>query len=326
MKNMWRAVRTALWLIVAMLGAAGAARAEPAQVTVGTYINKIQDVSFPDNRYAVDFYVWFRWKPEGALKDYQPLESFELVNGRIENKSSAVEKTIGDLRYASVRVSAVIAETWDLKNFPFDEHRLKIHLEDSQHVAGDLVFVPDTTNSRIGDEIDLAGWSLSDFAAETGPKVYKTNYGDSSLPTDARSEYSRFTVAMTMTRDSYGSAYKLLSTVLAATAVAFVAFMVKPTDLDPRFGLGVGALFAVAASAFVVSSSVPDSGVMTVADFIHIIAMGSIFASLLQSALALKFEVSGRLDVANRLDYWSLVIFPVVFFGWSFWVIGQAIR
>lgn len=326
MKSMWRAVLTALWLAVAMMGATGAARAEPAQVTVGTYINKIQDVSFRDNRYVVDFYVWFRWKPEGALANYQPLESFELINGVISSRSSEVEKTIGDMRYASVRVNATIAETWNLENFPFDEHRLKIHFEDSQHVSRDLVFVPDTTNSRIGDEIDLAGWSLSDFAAETGPKVYKTNYGDSSLPTDARSEYSRFTVSMSMTRDSYGSAYKLLSTVLAATAVAFVAFMVKPTDLDPRFGLGVGALFAVAASAFVVSSSVPDSGVMTVADFIHIIAMASIFASLLQSALALKFEVSDRLDIANKLDYWSLVIFPIVFFGSSFWVIAQAIR
>ncbi len=325
MKNVWRAVLTALWLTVALAGATGAARAEPAQVTVGTYINKIQDVSFRDNRYVVDFYVWFRWKPEGALKDYQPLESFELINGIITSKTSAVEKTIGDLRYASVRVNANIAETWNLENFPFDEHRLKIHFEDSEHVARDLVFVPDTTNSRIGDEIDLAGWSLSNFSADVTPKVYKTNYGDSSLPIDARSEYSRFTVGMEMTRDTYGSAYKLLSTVLAATAVAFVAFMVKPTDLDPRFGLGVGALFAVAASAFVVSSSVPDSGVMTVADFIHIIAMASIFASLLQSALALKFEVSGRLDISDKLDHWSLVVFPVLFFGWSFWVIAEAI-
>ena len=81
MKNVWRAVLTALWLTVALAGATGAARAEPAQVTVGTYINKIQDVSFRDNRYVVDFYVWFRWKPEGARKDYQPLESVEMKAG-----------------------------------------------------------------------------------------------------------------------------------------------------------------------------------------------------------------------------------------------------
>ena len=63
-----------------------------------------------------------------------------------------------------------------------------------------------------------------------------------------------------------GAAIKLLSTVILATGVAFVSFMVKPSDLDARFGMGVGALFAVAASAFIVSASVPDSASLTVAD------------------------------------------------------------
>ena len=118
---------------------------------------------------------------------------------------------------------------------------------------------------------------------------------------------------------------RLVSTVLAATAVAFVAFMVKPSDLDPRFGLGVGALFAVAASAFVVSSSVPDSGVMTIADQVHMVAIGFIFLSLLQSAFALKLEVSGREAQSVRLDHWSLLVMPLVFFGWAAWLIGRAI-
>ena len=187
------------------------------------------------------------------------------------------------------------------------------------------MFVPDARNSRLGDELDLAGWTLSNFVGEVTPKVYKSNYGDTSLPSGARSEYSRYSMSMGMERESFGTAWKLLSTVLAATAVAFVAFMVKPSDLDPRFGLGVGALFAVSASAFIVSSSVPDSGVMTVADEVHMVAIGFIFLSLLQSALALKLEVSGREAQAVRLDHWSLAIFPVLFFGWAAWMIGRTI-
>ncbi len=302
-----------------------ALHAQPAQVVVGSYVTKVQDVSFKDNKYALDFYLWFRWKPEGVLADYKPIESFEIVNGKIESKSSVVEKKIGDLNYASVRVSATISETWDLKEFPFDQHRLRVHLEDSAHGTDELVFVPDTKNSRLGDELNLAGWVLGNFKGEVSAKVYQSNYGDTSLPSDARSEYSRYSVSMDMNRTTFGTAWKLLSTVLAATAVAFVAFMVKPSDLDPRFGLGVGALFAVAASAFVVSASVPDSGVMTAADQVHMVAIGFIFLSLLQSAFALKWEVSGREAAAVRLDHWSLVIFPILFFGWAAWVIGRAI-
>ena len=322
MPDRW--LRAALAVLV-LMGVADGVRADPVHVVVGSYVTKVQDVSFKDNKYAVDFYLWFRWKADGALADYKPLDSFELVNGKIENKSSVVEKKIGELSYASVRVSATISETWDLKQFPFDSHRLQVHLEDSAHGTDELVFVPDTKNSRLGDELNLAGWVLTDFKGVVTDKVYQSNYGDTTLPSDARSEYSRYSLSMDMNRTTFGTAWKLLSTVLAATAVAFVAFMVKPSDLDPRFGLGVGALFAVAASAFVVSSSVPDSGVMTIADQVHMVAIGFIFLSLLQSAFALKWEVSGREADSVRLDHWSLFVFPLLYFGWAAWLIGHAI-
>ena len=87
--------------------------------------------------------------------------------------------------------------------------------------------------------------------------------------------------------------------------------MVKPSDLDARFGMGVAALFAVAASAFVVSASVPDSASLTVADKLHTIALGGIFLTLLISALCLRLEVRDREDLAFKIDHWSLAILPL---------------
>lgn len=309
-----------------LLGCSLAARAEPAEVVVGSYVNKIQNLNFKENKYTLDFFLWFRWKAEGPLADYKPLESFELVNGFVENKGSVVEKKVGDMNYASVRVTATMSENWQLEYFPFDRHKIEVFVEDSNASLKDLVFVPDLTNSRLGDEIDLAGWDASRFVAEARSKVYHSNYGDPSLPTDARSEFSRFAFEMDLDRQSFGSAIKLLSTVLLATAVAFVAFMVKPSDLDARFGMGVGALFAVAASAFIASSSVPDSGVMTTADFVHMVALAFIFGSLLISAICLKLEVSGREALAFRIDHICVVLLPALFYGWAAYEVWHAMR
>lgn len=322
-KNLLRFWAAAL---LASLALSSTAVAEPAPVVVGSYVNKIQDLNFKDNKYTLDFFIWFRWKAEGALADYKPLESFEIINGKIEDKASVVEKKIGDMNYASARITATMAETWDLARFPFDAHTMKVNIEDSSLSQKDLIFVADKANSRLGDEINMAGWVESNFAAAIVSKTYRSNYGDLSLPTDAKSEYSRLVFSMDIQRETYGSALKLLSTVLLATAVAFVAFMVKPSDLDARFGMGVGALFAVAASAFIAASSVPDSGVMTVADQVHMIALAFIFASLLMSAFCLKLEVSGREEAAFRIDHWCLVLFPILFYGWAAWEIWQAAR
>lgn len=315
-----------LALVACCLAGIGSVRAQPSEVVVGTYINKIQDLSFKDNKYTLDFFLWFRWKAEGALADYKPLESVEIINGKIENKSSIVEKKIGDMNYASVRITATIAETWDLASFPFDAHTMLVNIEDSSFSTKDLVFIDDAVNSKLGDEIDLAGWTAKGFSTSILRKIYRSNYGDLSLGTDAQSEYSRFVIGTRIERTSFGSAVKLLSTVLLATAVAFVAFMVKPSDLDARFGMGVGSLFAVAASAFVASSSVPDSGDMTVADRMHMIALAFIFMTLLISAVCLKMVVTGREELAFRIDHYCLGLLPAVFYGWAAWEVWRHLQ
>jgi hypothetical protein len=311
-------------LYLAGLVTCGSASAEPAEVIVGTYVNRVQDLSFRENRYTLDFYVWFRWKAQGALADYKPLESFEIMNGRVDNKASVVEKKVGDFSYASARVTATISDNWELANFPFDRHRTELRIEDSSLSALDLIFVPDKANSRLGDEIEMAGWTASNFGSGVEPRLYRTNYGDPSLPTDAKSEYSRYVVSWDLDRVGWGAALKLLSTVILATGVAFVSFMVKPSDLDARFGMGVGALFAVAASAFIVSSSVPDSASLTVADKMHMVALACIFLTLLMSAFCLRLEVHEREELAFKIDHWSLAVMPLLFYGWVVWVIVKA--
>lgn len=319
-------LRAVLFTAVALLALLFGAQAAAQQVATGAYVIKIEDLNFRENRYALDFYVWFRWKPEGPLADYKPLDSFELVNGKVESKTSVVEKAIGDMKYASVRVSASMSETWDLARFPFDSHTMAVKIEDSAYTTKDLVFVADRSNSGLGDEIDIAGWTARNFTTDVQTKVYRTNYGDTSLPTEAQSEYSRFVFSVDIDRRSHGWAVKLLSTVLLATGVAFVAFLVKPSDLDARFGMGIGSLFAVSASAFISASLVPDAGDMTLADKMHMIALAFIFGTLLLSALCLKLEVSDRQALADRIDHWAVVMLPLAFYGWAAYMIGRGLR
>ncbi len=298
-------MRTLLRGLVALLlsGAAGVAGAtEPATVIVGSYVNQILDLSFKDRRYTIDFWVWFRWKPEGAMADYKPLESFELINGRIDSKTSIVEKKIDDVNYASARMAANISQSWELDSFPLDNHRLRIRLEDSKHATNELVYETDLAHSGLGDEINLSGWTVSFFDAGVTSKVYNSNFGDVSLPTRDRSEYSRLTFSMDLRRENHEAAIKLLTVMVVAPLVAFAAFLIKPTDVNTRFGVGVGALFAVATSAVIAASAVPDSGALTTADRMHMIAMLFIVASLVQSAICMRWVEIGHEVRSRRLD------------------------
>ena len=313
MRSLFRGLLVAPLLVGGGAGAETAEPAEPARVIVGVYVNQILDLSFKDRRYTIDVYVWFRWRPEGQMADYRPLDSFEFINGRIENKTSIVEKTIDGVNYATARVTANISEPWDLDAFPLDNHRLRIFLEDSKRVASEMIFEVDRANSRLGDEIRLSGWTLSFFDAGVTTKAYSSNFGDVSLPTRDRAEFSRFTFSMDLRRDNHEAAIKLLTTMIVAPLVAFAAFVIKPADVNTRFGLGVGALFAVATSAVIVASAVPDSSALTAADKMHMISMTFIFASLVQSMVSMKLDVTGHRRGSIWLDRCCLLVFPLLF-------------
>ncbi len=87
---------------------------------------------------------------------------------------------------------------------------------------------------------------------------------------------------------------------VVATALAFGMFFVKPTD-DPRFNLGVGAIFAVVASEYIVAACLPATHVVTLANALHILALVTIFAAIAESIVALRLERADKLGTANAL-------------------------
>lgn len=309
--------------------AVGQKLADPGKVMVGTYINRVHDINYQENKVSIDLFIWFRWESAGVLADFKPLQSVEIVNGFVDSggMTSMVTKQIVGVSYASARLKATIFHNWGLATFPFDKHRVFVHLEDSALDSKILQFqAEDSKNSGISEELVLPGWIVQPVEARVEQRAYATNFGDDTRGADPRSQYSRLSFGIDIERKGLGTPIKVLTTVIVATLVAFVAFAIRPTDVDPRFGLGIGALFAVTASSYIVASIAPDSDVLTIADQIHVAAILFIFASLIQSVFALKWDESGKEVLWKRLDFWCMVSFPNLFLMAIAAIIIKALR
>lgn len=57
-------IRNLLLAVILLLGALPSVAQEtaPEEVTVGVYVNDIQQLDLQTHSYAMDFYVWLRWK------------------------------------------------------------------------------------------------------------------------------------------------------------------------------------------------------------------------------------------------------------------------
>ena len=202
------------------------------KVHVGVYVKQIHGISLKESQVTVDFHIWFRWADDGL----KPLESFDLVNGRIESKQSVYEAEVRGYHYASCRVVASIHKLWDVSRFPLDSHTFTIEIEDNNLEVEKLVYVPDLQNCGMSTNAEVAGWTLSPGKVLVLTNTDLTNYGDISLPSGHESSWSRFVFSIDVARPGTGVFVKLFAGLFIATAIAVQALRVPARHIDAAPG------------------------------------------------------------------------------------------
>jgi hypothetical protein len=283
------------------------ATAHPTQVTTGIYVDRIPELKIKESNWTVDCYIWFRWKGN----EIHPGENFQVVGGWIEERQKVDEYVSGDEHYERYRVVAKITKSFDVRRFPMDEHLLTINIEHPAYKRAEVIFVPDTSSS-VSSRVQVVGYRIAGSQIVEKPHAYSTTLGDPRLPKDFRAVHSQFRMGIDLKRDGWGFFFKLFQGLLASLALAMVAFFIRPTDLDPRFGLGVGAFFASIASTYITSSLIPDTGVMTLADILNGIGMVTIFMTTVQSVVSLRVYETERDEALSkaydRVSFWVFLL------------------
>jgi hypothetical protein len=274
----------------------------PAEVQTGAYVLRLSNVSQKDGTFDVDMWVWFRWT-DPALKPY---ESFELANGQISSRSEAVVSQDAGANYTTVRVQATIFHEFDVSRYPMDDHTITLEFEDENLDNAHLRYVADE-GIALDPAVKVAGWDVALGQATVADHSYATTYG-SRASGAAAGEYSRLIVPVTLKRTTIAPLFKDFWISGLSVLLGLLAFRVRATDLDARFGLGVGSVFAASANAFVISDSLPQTTIVTLAEQINFLAIGTIFFSVFMSIASLRLCYAGKDEASERLDLRALIV------------------
>ena len=285
--------------------------AGPQEVHVGAYVMHIHEVNIKENYFVADLYIWFRWRGD----DLKPYKTFSLIDAREETKTEPVVAHLPDgSNYAYVRDVAKLTRFWDLRQYPLDHHDFDINIEEDEREDSLLRYIADEDNSGADqNRIAMPGWKLLRTYPLIGSGVYRSNFGDTSLPQNQETRYARLTLRMTFAREGELVFLKLLFGVWVGAGISFVAFFIPPKRIDPRFGVGVGAIFAAIASEYIVTQSLPDTNTVSLADKLHVVAFAFIFASIVESTCSLYLVENSHEQQSNRMDRLSRWIFPSSF-------------
>jgi len=84
--------------------------------------------------------------------------------------------------------------------------------------------------------------------------------------------------------------------------IAMVGFAPNPSEVEPRFGLPVGGLFAAVGNKYIIDSILPESASFTLVDILHSLTFFTIFAILVVSAICLRLHDRDKVEESFRVN------------------------
>lgn len=295
--------------------AAAGAPAAPAKVTIGLYINDIQDLDFKTNSYIVDLYLWFRW----TGKDLDPIKSAEFMN--VFDPQSQQKTVLFDAPkvmpdgslYNIVRYHGRFSKKFRLEKYPFDRQSLDFVIENSVSASSAQQFVPDGRAITINPQLSLPGYRFSEPQMRIADYTYPTDFGDLSAA-NAES-YSRVVVSVPIARPMFTLAIKTFGPILLIVICATLVFFINPHFVEGRIGLAITALLTLVAIQFTAAASLPDADYFTMLDKLYMLSYAFIIAALVRVVLTSWAGAGeGRAEddaVAEGDHTWGIVLLVV---------------
>ncbi len=293
--------------------------AKPDTVSVGIYITSIHDIDFRQKEYAITFWLWLKYKN----KDFDFVNNLEVPQAKTVEKSFSSIDSSGQRIYMQMKLQCIMKDSWKISNFPFDQQKLRLSIENSQFDSRDLVFIADTVGNHFDPRFTLRGWVIDSCNISTGTKAYETAFGIEGVD-KPHTEYSSFRVRLGIKRDAGGLFWKMFLGMYIAFLIAYICFYIHTDGIDSRFGLSVGSLFAVIGNKYIIDSSLPESTSFTLVDTLHGLTLFFIFSVIAATAYSLKLVKKDQQAKAHRFDMIIAQVYLIIYVALNIWFISRA--
>lgn len=271
--------------------------AQPDTVTVGSYVISVHDINFRDKQYTMRFWLWFLYDNP----DFDFSTQLDIPNAKSIDTPEIIIDSLNGKAWAIMKMKTTMKESWKVADFPFDEQHLRVQIENALFDNNSLVFKPDLKGSTYDKADALDGWNIKNFKVSNVTNDYETGFGDPS-PERSLQNFSAFLIEMDIERNAWGLFMKIFIGMYIAFLISIISFTIRVSELEPRFGLPVGGLFATVGNKYIIDSILPETSSFTLVDSLHTLTFLAIFGTLVVSAVALRQYDNGNPEAAIRYN------------------------
>ncbi|GAA0354033.1 hypothetical protein [Streptomyces blastmyceticus] len=223
----------------------------------------------------------------------------------------------GDHVLDQVRVQSSFRQNWDVRDFPFDHHRIEVLLTSPQDTSH-FRFTVNNKDSEANPDIRPQGWRLTGFRLMTADKHYTTTYGDKTLKHG--STYNRVRIQIDLERSDPTAFWKLTTPLYLAALIATSVFLVSShreelttaerlDGLHSRLGVLGGGLFVVVLNMQQVNTVVTSTVGLTLIDWLHLTTLTFLLLAVAGTVLSWRWTARGgsiaRAEQVSHRGAWT---------------------
>lgn len=285
---------------------------ERSNVSVGIYLVSLYDIAPATSSFLIDFYVWTNQKSAA----FDPLASAVFPGTRQLEVLFQSVRDVDGVQWSLRRYRGTFYHDWNLQNFPFDKHQLKVQLRDSVHRVREVYYQPDTDTSGVDRQFDLPGWRISDFRIAVEDVEYGTTFGDPAADEDSYRVFSWTTATVVMKRDALWLFMKLLTGGYIAFGAAMFACLMKTTQppvFAGRMGLQISCLFAAIINNRTTDAILGRDDQFTLPDMLHLLIYIIIFLAMVITLRSRVLCEKGEEERAKKFERRATMVMVVLF-------------
>lgn len=274
-------------------------------VYAGVDILSIQEIDIKASTYKMDFYLWFRYRPNDRDADFKP-DEFVFTNAESEPEKILVrEEEFEDdgTVLKTYRISGVFKGQFRFHDYPFDRQNLIVEFRNQNAATSFIQYVVDRIGMRYESEAQLLdnlrangafdstfGWR--ERGAQVTQDIFPTfsTFGSPQyFGRTVATNYSLIKVNVDIQRDSLQYILKSLLPLLITLILAYITFFL-PLGHEERLAVGSTALLTTAFFHLTLADALPEIGYTVAMEFLF-------YASYVISALIVLLEtLSIRLE------------------------------
>jgi hypothetical protein len=250
---------------------ASADRPTQAVCKVGVYVMDLYNFDTRAKRFGADIWAW-----SVCPGERNAIKSADWINAEDQTMSLDYAYPTDLGLWSGRKIVGVYRESFDVGNYPFDRHSLRIIMEDSSDYASALKYVADIRGSSMSPDLKVNGWEVTRFTLQAREAAYNTSFGDPTLTTIQQTNYPHLEIVIDIKRTNLWTFWKLAAPVFISSLLILLTFLVHDKDgqhLKARRGFVSASLIAIVINMRGVEGVVGETSGLSLMDSVHILAL-----------------------------------------------------